>query len=348
MRAVVLKSFGGVDNFDEVDLPIPEVRKGEVRIRVRAVSFNPVDSQIRKGLPEGRLVRSMILGRDLSGSVDAVSGDVPDFKVGDEVFGYVCNLASSGTYAEYVCVPAELMARKPACLTHEQAAAVPVAGITARIALSKLGAGKTRSLFIAGGAGGVGTFATLLAGCLGVETLVTTAGNARSRAHLIERCGLRDDQIIDYKAPGFMERALQRHREGFDAALDLVGGTMLSHCCALLAVDGSLASATEAPSVDDFEILFQKNASFHSVGAHAYSLTDNRATWKKYRRMLEQLSEHFVTGALPAPPTTVLGEMSREVVARAHTLLEGHGVQGKLVMTVGADAAGAPASAPDD
>lgn len=346
MRAVVLKSFGGVDNFAGVELPMPDVRKGDVRIRVRAASFNPVDAQIRKGLPEGRLVRSMILGRDLSGSVDAVSEGVLDFKVGDEVFGYVCNLASSGTYAEYVCVPAELMARKPACLTHVQAAAVPVAGITASIALSKVRAGKSRSLFIAGGAGGVGTFATLLTRCLGLENVVTTAGSARSRAHLIEQCGLKDDQIIDYKAPGFMARALQGHREGFDAALDLVGGTMLSACCSLLAVDGHLASTTEAPGVDDFEALFQKNASFHSVGAHAYSLTENRAMWKNYRGMLEQLSQHFITGALPPPPTRVLGEMSPEVVAQAHTLLEGHGVQGKLVMTVGAQAANAPAPRP--
>jgi len=348
LRAIVLKAFGSVDHFAGVDLPIPEVRQGEVRVRVRAASFNPVDSQIRKGLPEGRLVRSMILGRDLSGSVDAVAEDVPDFKVGDEVFGYVCNLASSGTYAEYVCVPAALMARKPACLTHEQAAAVPVAGITASIALGKVEAGRTRTLFIAGGAGGVGTFATLLARCLGVENLVTTAGNATSRAHLIEQCGLRGDQIIDYKAPGFIERALQRHREGFDGALDLVGGTMLSRCCALLAVDGHLASATEAPGVDDFEVLFQKNASFHSVGANAYSLTENRATWRKYRDMLDALSRQFVAGALPPPPTRVLGEMSPEVVAHAHTLLEGHGVQGKLVMTVGAEAARAPAPTPAD
>jgi NADPH:quinone reductase len=74
--------------------------------------------------------------------------DVTDFSVGDEVFSYVANLASSGTYAEYVSVPAELVARKPASLTPEQAAAVPVAGITASIALGKAQAGKATSVFI--------------------------------------------------------------------------------------------------------------------------------------------------------------------------------------------------------
>jgi NADPH:quinone reductase len=189
MKAIVLSSFGSADNFAAANLPIPEVRQGEVRIKVKAVSFNPVDYQIRKGQPESSHIRSMILGRDLAGIVDAVHEDVTDFSVGDDVFSYVCNLASSGTYAEYVSVPAELVARKPASLTYEQAAAVPVAGITASLALNKARAGKTASVFIAGGAGGVGTFAILLAQQLGVRNLVTTAGNAKSRAYLIAEPG---------------------------------------------------------------------------------------------------------------------------------------------------------------
>jgi NADPH:quinone reductase-like Zn-dependent oxidoreductase len=107
---------------------------------------------------------------------------------------------------------------------------------------------------------------------------------------------------------------------------------MLSACCALLAVDGNLASVTEAPSVDDFETLFEKNASFHSVGAHAYSLTEDRAAWRNYRSMLEQLSQHFDSGALAPPPIKVLGHLSPDVVKQAHALLESNAVQGKLVM----------------
>jgi NADPH2:quinone reductase len=333
MKAIVLRSFGSAENFTAADLPMPEVREGEVRIKVKAVSFNPVDYQIRRGEPESKGVRSMILGQDLSGIVDAVHEDVADFRVDDEVFSYVCNLASSGTYAEYVSVPAELVARKPTSLTHEQAAAVPVVGITASLALEKARIDKTKSVFIAGGAGGVGTFAILLARQLGVRTLVTTAGNPKSRGYLIEQCGLRDDQIVDYRNAGFIEQAVKQNGGGFDVALDLVGGEMLSACCALLAVDGHLASATEAPGRDDFETLFQKNASFHAVGAHAYSLTDDRAAWRKYREMLEHLSRHFDSGALPPPPISVLGNLSPEVVKQAHALLESKGVRGKLVMT---------------
>lgn len=333
MKAIVLSAFGSADNFVTADLPIPEVRKGEVRIKVKAVSFNPVDYQIRQGRSESKHVRSMILGRDLSGSVDAVHQDVADFNMSDEVFCYVCDRASSGTYAEYVSVPAELVARKPASLTHAQAAAVPVAGITASLALNRAQAGKTKSVFIAGGAGGVGTFTVLLARQRGVRNLVTTAGNARSRAYLIEQCGLSDDQIVDYKDGDFIARAMERNGGGFDIALDLVGGRMLSACCALLAVDGNLASATEAPGLDDFEILFQKNASFHSVGANAYSLTDDRTSWRKCREMLDHLSRHFDSGALAPPPIKILGGLSLDVVKQAHALLESNAVQGKLVMT---------------
>ena len=107
MRAIVLSGFGGVDNFRLAELPIPPLRSGEVRIRVESVSFNPVDCQIRKGLPESREIGSPILGRDLSGVIDAVHDDVTGFRPGDAVYSYVCKLASSGTYAEYVSVPAD-------------------------------------------------------------------------------------------------------------------------------------------------------------------------------------------------------------------------------------------------
>jgi NADPH2:quinone reductase len=333
MKAIVLAAFGSADNFREADLPVPPTREGEVRIRVRAVSFNPVDYQIRRGLPESSHVRSMILGRDLSGTIDAVHAGVTDFAVGDDVYGYVCNLASSGTYAEYVSVPAELVARRPASLAHEQAAAVPVAGVTASIALARSRAGPATSVFVAGGAGGVGTFAIRLARLLGVRNLVTTAGSARSRAYLVGECGLDDDQVVDYRDPDFIARAIERNAGAFDVALDLVGARMLSACCAMLAVDGNLASVTEAPSRDDFEILFQKNASFHSIGANAYSLTDDRASWKKYRAMLDRLAQLLDGGALALPRIDNLGTMSPEVVRRAHALLESNAVQGKLVMT---------------
>lgn len=335
MKAVVLTAFGGTEHFAMADLPMPGLRKGDVRIRVSAASFNPIDFQIRKGSPGPAMGAPMILGRDLSGVVEAVHEDVSDVSVGDEIYSYVCKLASSGTYAEYVSVPAELVARKPVALTHAQAAAVPVAALTATIALDKARVGPTRSVLVAGGAGGVGTFAIRLAQLRGVQRLVTTAGSAQSRAYLIEQCALRDDQIVDYHNPDFVAQAIARNGGPFDVALDLVGAAMLRACCALLAVDGDLASIVDAPDKDDFDVLFEKNASFHSVGAHAYSLFDDRRAWRKYRDMLDALTRAFASGALAAPSITVVGGLSVDTVREAHRLLENHAVQGKLVMTFG-------------
>jgi NADPH:quinone reductase len=337
MKAVVLRAFGPPDNFANVELPLPTLRHGDVRIRVRAVSFNPVDCQIRRGGAESKSSHSMILGRDLSGTIEAVHDSVTDFIVGDDVYSYVCTLASSGTYAEFVSVPAELVARKPRTLTHEQAAAVPVAGITASMALKHAGAGSATSLFIAGGAGGVGSFALMLAGQRGVRSLVTTAGSAKSRAYLVEQCGLQGDQIVNYNDPDFVMQALRRNGHEFDVVLDLVGGKMLSACCDLLAVDGTLASCTEAASPADFETLFGKNARFHAVGANAYSLTSDRAMWCMYRSMLEELSNWYDTGSLAPPAIRHLGPLRSDVVRQAHALLEGGAVQGKLVAGSGAD-----------
>ncbi len=330
MKAVTLSAHGGAENFRLAELPVPSLRKGDVRIRVRSVSFNPVDYQIRKGQPEARNVTSPILGRDLSGVVEVVHGSVSDFKPGDEVYSYVCDLASSGTYAEYVSVPEELVAKKPANLSHDQAAAVPVAGITAWLALEKAARGK--SLFIAGAAGGVGTFAIMLARQRGLGALTVTAGNPKSRDYLIQVLGLGENQIINYRDEDFIAQAIRRNGGLFDGVLDFVGGRMLSACCRLVAIDGNLASITEAPTLADAEYLFQRNGSFHAIGANAYSLTEDRGQWRRYQAMLNEFTRLFESAALPAPPVISVGTLSLEAVRQAHDLLERSAVQGKLVM----------------
>ena len=332
MKAIILKEHGSVDNFELAELPIPTISKGQIRIKIKAISFNPVDYQIRKGLQESKFVASNILGRDLSGIVDEVHEDVKDFKKGDEVICYVCNLASSGTYTEYICVPSAIVAKKPISLSHEQAASIPIAGITAWLALAKTKASNSKSIFIAGGAGGVGTFVIMLAK-QSLQNIVTTAGNDKSLSYLIQNFQLEKEQIINYKDDNFIKKALERNGGYFDIAIDMVGGKMLSACCDLLAIDGNLASVTEAPSQNDFDTLFLKNASFHSVGANAYSLSDNQEYWKTYQHILNQISKLFDNNTLSEPPITILGSLSVDTVKKAHELLESNSVQGKLIMT---------------
>ncbi len=108
---------------------------------------------------------------------------------------------------------------------------------------------------------------------------------------------------------------MQHNGGGFDVALDLVGGTMLSACCELLALNGNLASMTEALGQDDFEAVFQTNASFPPVRANASSLTNDRAIWRNYREILDHLSQHFASGARAPPRKTILGGLSASLQA---------------------------------
>jgi len=333
MKAIVLKEYGSINNFESADIPIPLVKKGDIRIRIKAVSFNPVDYQIRKGLPESRQVTSSILGRDFSGIVDEVHEDEREFKKGDEVFCYVSNLASSGTYTEFICVPSTIVAKKPVFLSHEQAASIPVAGITAILAIEKAKKNKSRTFFIAGGAGGVGTFVIMFAKLSGFRNIVATAGNDKSRSYLMQQLQLKEEQIINYRDNDFVKSAIVVNGEYFDVALDLVGGKMLSACCELLAIDGQLISVVDVPGKEDFEILFQKNASFHPIGANAYSLSTNPGHWKTYKYILNYISGLFDSNVLIKPPITILGSLSVGTVKKAHELLENNSVQGKLIMT---------------
>jgi alcohol dehydrogenase len=284
-------------------------------------------------LPESRQVTSSILGRDFSGIVDEVHEDEREFKKGDELFCYVSNLASSGTYTEFICVPSTIVAKKPVFLSHEQAASIPVAGITAILAIEKAKKNKSRSFFIAGGAGGVETFVIMFAKLSGFRNIVATVGDDKSRSYLMQQLQLKEEQIINYRDSDFVKSAIEVNGEYFDVALDLVGGKMLSACCELLAIDGQLISVVDVPGKEDFEILFQKNASFHPIGANAYSLSTNPGHWKTYKYILNYISGLFDSNVLIKPPITILGSLSVGTVKKAHELLENNSVQGKLIMT---------------
>ena len=331
MKAIVLED--GAAAFRVRELPLPALRAGDIRIRVAAASFNPIDWQIRRAAASGKPPSHPILGRDVSGVVDAIANDVTGFAPGDEVYSYIGTLASSGSYAEYVSVPAELVSPKPRSLSHDQAAAVPVAGITAKMALAGLRADSTRSLFLAGASGGVGSFVLELARAMGLGRVVVSAGRSESRAYLVEHLGLPEAGIVDYRDPDFPAKAAARNGGPFDMALDLVGGKMLSACCQLVGMDGIAASAVEAPREEDVEWLFQRNASFHAVGANAYMLTDDRTAWSRYAAMLREFGRMYDSGAMRPPRVQSAGPLEARTVERAHELLERNAVVGKLVMS---------------
>ena len=132
MRALVLTRHGGPDAMELRDVPVPTPRPGEVRVRVRAAGLNPVDVKIRQGQLRviSRFPLPIVAGNELAGEIDALGDGVSGLTVGDEVFARV-DKNTLGAFAEYACVPAAFVARKPRSLDLEQAAAVPLAGLTA-------------------------------------------------------------------------------------------------------------------------------------------------------------------------------------------------------------------------
>jgi NADPH:quinone reductase-like Zn-dependent oxidoreductase len=202
MRALVQQQYGSPDLLElRDDVPVPAVGDGEVLVRVRASSVNPYDCVHVTGTPY--LVRLMaglrrprqpIRGVDLAGQVEAVGPGVTRFRPGDEVFGL-----SSGTYADYVSTSADLLVTKPASLSFEEAAAVPLAGLTALQALRTRGRIEPgQRVLINGASGGVGTFAVQLAKAFGAEV----TGVCSSRNVDTAR-SLGADRVIDYTREDF-------------------------------------------------------------------------------------------------------------------------------------------------
>lgn len=216
MKAAVIRTYGPPEVLTIEDVPAPDLRPNDVLVEVHAASVNPVDTKIRQGAQ--RLVNPKrfpaILGMDVSGVVLAVGPQVTDFAVGDEVYSSPSH-RRPGTYAEQVAIDAGEVARKPKNLTHQQAAAVPLVGLTTYDALvTGTGLKPGETVLIHAGAGGVGTFAIQYAKHLGA-TVVTTC-SARN-AELVQRLGA--DRVIDYTA--------QRFEDGLghvDVILDGVGG----------------------------------------------------------------------------------------------------------------------------
>ena len=242
MKAIVSHEYGSPDDvleLEEVDRPV--VNDDEVLVRVRAASVNFADYHFLMGTPyiiraAAGLAkpRNTILGRDVAGRVEAVGSNVTLVEPGDEVFGE----ANFGTYAEYVSAPEDWLALKPVNLTFEQAAAVPIAGVTALQGLRDVGrirAGQT--VLINGASGGVGTFAVQIAKSFGAEV---TGVCSTGKMDLVRSIGA--DHVIDYTRDDFTGSA-----QRYDLILDMAGSRSLTACRRVLNPKGVYVSSTGEP-----------------------------------------------------------------------------------------------------
>jgi NADPH:quinone reductase-like Zn-dependent oxidoreductase len=240
MKAIIYTKYGSPDvlQLKEVEKPTP--RDDEILIKVRAASVNPHDFHSMRGLPyilraeTGlRKPKNTRLGLDLAGQVEAVGRDVTQFQPGDEVFGI-----RSGSFAEYVCTQGKALTLKPANLTFEEAAAVPVAALTALQGLRDKGRIQPgQKVLINGAAGGVGTFAVQIAKALGAE--VTAVCSTRNM-DMVRSLGA--DQVIDYTQKNFTQSG-----QRYDLLFDCVGNHSLSACRRAISPTGIYVTIAGSP-----------------------------------------------------------------------------------------------------
>jgi NADPH:quinone reductase-like Zn-dependent oxidoreductase len=305
MKAAFIERHGGPEVLKYGEMPDPVAAPGEVVVDIVAASVNGADWKVREGNAAQLSRFPYILGRDFSGVVSALGEGVKDFRVGDEVFA-VCDVGQEGAYAEKIAIKAAIVARKPPSLSHVDAAALALAGLTAICAIEdtiKLKAGET--ILIQGGAGGVASFAIQLAKYLGAR-VITTASAANH--DYLRQIGA--DEIIDYNAVDFTKVV-----KDCDAAFDTVGGDVTQRTFAVLKPGGRAAFITAklAPKPDRSDVISLRPI----VG--------------RDRPHLERIVELVAAGAV-RPPEVTLYKLSE--AAAAHEVSQSRHFRGKLVFLV--------------
>lgn len=306
MKAAYIERFGGPEVLKYGDLPDPTPGDGEIVVDIVAASVNGADWKVRVGDYGTPLTFPYVLGRDFSGYVAAVGPGVSEFRVGDEVFG-VLPAGQEGTYAEKVAVKAAVVARKPDGLSHVNAAALALTGLTALSSIEdtlKLKRGET--ILIQGGAGGVASFAIQLAKHLGARVITTT-----STANVDYVRSLGADEVIDYTASDFTKIG-----PVCDAVFETVGGETAMRSFAVLKPGGRaafIASGRQAPKPDRDDVV---------------SL---RPPVPRARAPLERIAALHLAGAVRAPEVKLFRLWE---APEAHRISQSRHFRGKLVFQV--------------
>lgn len=333
MKAVRQHEFGGPDVLRYEDAPMPELKPGEVLVRVHAVGLNPPDWYLRNGykmLPpewQPKVAFPLILGTDVSGVIDAVADDVEDFAAGDAVYAMVRfpgGLAGgSKAYAEWVSVPASEVARKPRGIDHAHAAGAPMSLLTAWQFMIELGhdepnplqpnrhvpvplEGKT--VLVNGAAGGVGQFAVQLAKWKGARVIAVASGK---HGTFVRDLGA--DEFIDYTQTAASEAV-----RDVDLVVDTVGGPSTGRFLRTLKRGGALFPI--------FPLGFSGAQEAEKLGV-TVSTTQVRSSGAQLARLADLLDAGTVRVAIDS--TFPLAD-----ARRAHERASGGNIQGKIVLTV--------------
>lgn len=315
MKAMAITEYGGRDKLRLMDIPTPVAGPGEVLIRIRASGVNPVDRKIRQGLLAKRLpnIFPLTLGLECAGEVTAIGPGVTRVGVGDAVFAYARkDTFHDGTYAEYIALPENNVARKPSRLSFEEAASYPLAALTSYQALFELGGLQAgQSVLIHAGAGGTGGFAVQMARHRGARVLAT-AGAAN---HEYVR-GLGADEVIDYQREDFRMAVRRLVPAGVDLAYDNVGGEVQVRSAEVVRPGGVLVSL----------IAFTDEAALQRLGIQTRYLFV-----RPIAAHLDEIAKLAEAGLLKTHLAAVLPWTE---AAHANELLESGHTRGKVVLSV--------------
>src|SRR5579859_573579 len=333
MKAILCEQYGGPEVMQMADdLPTPKVGPNGVLVQVHASSVNPVDWKLRCGLlaPVRPVIFPVIWGCDLSGVVAEVGPAVTLFKPGDEVYGFKDGYVAKtfrGTYAEYAVVPEKSLARKPKNLSHEEAAAIPLAALTAWQAMLKQGKLKPgQRVLIHAGAGGVGVMAIQIAKAFGAYVAATASTRNQD---LLRELGA--DLAIDYTHDN-----ISKLRPKFDLVLDGVGESVWAESFRALKVGGRLITLTPPiPKQLSGRLRFFATAVPEIVFGIAHGLLGGKRLFitrvKPRGGDLEKINALIEAGKVRPVIEKVF---PLEEIAEAHRLSEQGHVRGKLVVKI--------------
>jgi NADPH:quinone reductase-like Zn-dependent oxidoreductase len=309
-KAVVIHKYGSKDVLEEAEVTLPELGANQVLVKVKATSINPIDWKLREGYLKQMFDWEfpIILGWDVAGVIEAVGEEVTEWEVGEEIFARP-DTTRFGTYAEYTIVDTNLLAKKPTDVSFEDAAAVPLAGLTAYQALFDHGQLESgQKVLIHAGAGGVGTYAIQLAKEKGAY--VITTASPKNNELLIS---LGADEVIDYHTTDIKDI-----RHEVDLVIDTIGGKTQEESFDIVKQGGRIISIVGEPNQDKAK---EKN-----VVAKSIWLQPDGKQLSELAALMEQGKLKSIVGnTLP---------FSGRGIYDAHALSETHHATGKIVISM--------------
>jgi len=315
MRKIQIVKFGSAHVVEITDTPIPVPKSGQLLVKLKASSVNPVDIQIRQGHYQDFTPLPFNLGFDGAGIVEDVADDVDDFIIGDRVYFVPSIMNGEGTYAEYCIVDADLAAPIPDTLDFIQAAALSLVGSAAWESLVDRGRLQAEeTVLIHAGAGGVGHIAIQIAKAIGAKIIATSN---ESNLGCLKYLGA--DIALDYKDVNFNQHLSQAAETGVDLVLDTIAGNTIADSAQILADRGRIVSLADYCPAQNLSALWPKNAEIHLVFMTPLS------------KRLNNLNHLIKQGKLKVIVDKVF---PLEKVAEAHEYMEERGRVGKVVITI--------------